>query len=138
MSKTLPLVASLLIAFGASGIVLAQDTPDAAPAAGAMQGHRQPDPEHQAQRLTKMLNLTPDQSNKIAAILQQRQQQMASLKSDNGADPMAQRQKVREAMKSSQSQIDAVLTDAQRQQWQAMREKMRQKWQDRKSTSDQG
>jgi len=138
MSKTLPLVASLLIAFGVSGAALAQDTSAAAPPAGAMQGHRQPDPEHQAQRLTKMLNLTPDQSNKIAAILQQRQQQFAALKSDTSADPMAQRQKVREQMKSSQSQIDAVLTDAQRQQWQAIREKMRQKWQDKNSSDDQG
>jgi protein CpxP len=138
MSKTLPLVASLLIAFGVSGAALAQDTPDAAQPTGAMQGHHQPDPEHQAQRLTKMLNLTPDQSNKIAAILQQRQQQFAALKSDSSADPMAQRQKTRDLMKSSQSQIDAVLTDAQRQQWQAMREKMRQKWQDKKSSSDQG
>lgn len=138
MSKTLPLVASLLIALGASGAALAQDTSaDAAPA-GAMQGHRQPDPEHQAQHLTKMLNLTPDQSNKIAAILQQRQQQFTALKSDSSADPMAQRQKMRDLMKSSQSQIDAVLTDAQRQQWQAQREKMRQKWQDKKSSSDQG
>ena len=138
MSKTLPLVASLLIALGASSAAFAQDTPDAAQPAGAMQGHRQPDPEHQAQRLTKMLNLTPDQSNKIAAILQQRQQQFTALKSDSSADPMAQRQKTRELMKSSQSQIDAVLTDAQRQQWQAMRDKMRQKWQDKKSASDQG
>jgi len=85
-----------------------------------------------------MLNLTPDQSNKIAAILQQRQQQFTALKSDSSADPMAQRQKVRDLMKSSQSQIDAVLTDTQRQQWQAQREKMRQKWQDKKSSSDQG
>lgn len=138
MSKTLPLVASLLIALGASGAALAQDTSAAAAPAGAMQGHRQPDPEHQAQHLTKMLNLTPDQSNKIAAILQQRQQQFTALKSDSSADPMAQRQKMRDLMKSSQSQIDAVLTDAQRQQWQAQREKMRQKWQDKKSSSDQG
>jgi len=138
MSKTLPLVASLLIALGVSGAALAQDASAAAPPAGAMQGHRQPDPEQQAQHLTKMLNLTPDQSNKIAAILQQRQQQFTALKSDTSADPMAQRQKVREQMKSSQSQIDAVLTDAQRQQWQAIREKMRQKWQDKKSADDQG
>jgi periplasmic protein CpxP/Spy len=138
MSKTLPLVASLLIAFGASGAAFAQDTSAPEAPAGAMHGHHQPDPERQTQRLTKLLNLTPDQSNKIAAILQQRQQQFAALKSDSGADPMAQRQKMHGLMQSSQSQIEAVLTDSQRQQWQAMRDKMRQKWQDKKSADNPG
>ena len=116
--------ASLSLALGLIALpVLAQE---AAPAGtGQGQGHR--DPQEQLQRLSKRLQLTPDQQAKIGAILQDRQQQVQSVRGDSSLKPADKRAKLKSLMEGTQSSIGAVLTDQQRQRWTDMREKMMEK-----------
>ena len=71
-------------------------------------------------RLTQVLNLTPEQQQKIRPVLEQAQAQMQALAADN-ATPMADRQAKAETIRANvRSQIDAVLTPEQKQQAEAM------------------
>lgn len=81
------------------------------------------DPQQQIERLTKQLQLTPDQQAKILPILQQRDQQLEALRSDSSLKPADRRAKAMSIVQSSNQQIDALLTEPQRTKAQAMREK---------------
>ncbi|BDU19311.1 hypothetical protein [Dyella sp. GSA-30] len=114
------ILASLSLAFGLAAVpALAQDS---APAGHAQGQHM--DPQQQLQKLSKRLQLTADQQSKIGAILQDRQQQVQSIRGDSSLKPVDKRAKLKSLMESSQSSISAVLTDQQRQRWTDMREKM--------------
>jgi periplasmic protein CpxP/Spy len=116
------MLASFFLAFGLIGApVLAQQ--DAPAAAGHAQGQHM-DPQEQLQRLSKRLQLTADQQSKIGAILQDRQQQMQSIRGDGSLKPADKRARLKSLMDSTQGSISAVLTDQQRQRWTEMREKM--------------
>lgn len=114
------MLASLSLAFGLVAIpVLAQDS---APAGHGQGQHR--DPQEQLQKLSKRLQLTTDQQNKIGAILQDRQQQAQSIRGDSSLKPADKHARLKALMDSTQNSIGAVLTDQQRQRWTDMREKM--------------
>jgi Spy/CpxP family protein refolding chaperone len=114
------MLASLFLAFGLAAVpVLAQDSTPA----GHGQGQHM-DPQEQLQKLSKRLQLTADQQSKIGAILQDRQQQVQSIRGDSSLKPADKRDKLKSLMESSQGSISAVLTDQQRQRWADMREKM--------------
>lgn len=118
------MLASFSLAFGliAAPVLAQQDAP-----AAALTGHGQGqhmDPQEQLQKLSKHLQLTADQQSKIGAILQDRQQQVQSIRGDGSLKPADKRAKLKSLMDSSQSSISAVLTDQQRQRWTDMREKM--------------
>ena len=81
------------------------------------------DPQQQIERLTKQLQLTPDQQAKILPILQQRDQQLEALRSDSSLKPADRRAKAMSIVQSSNQQIDALLTEPQLTKAQAMREK---------------
>ncbi len=71
-------------------------------------------------RLTQVLNLTTAQQQQIRPILEQAQQKMEALAADN-ATPMADRQAQAVTIRNNvRSQIDAVLTDEQKQKVAAM------------------
>jgi Spy/CpxP family protein refolding chaperone len=74
-------------------------------------GHRgMMSPDQRLQHLTKMLNLTPDQQQKIKPMLEQEQTQMQSLHQDTSmtqADRMTKMQQIREG---TNDQIKSVLT----------------------------
>lgn len=131
--KRLPLVAlSVCIAF--SSLALAQQSPagpDGNPPAGGQHMH-QFDAQSQLQRLTKVLQLTPDQQAKIGPMLQQREQQMQALRSDTSSQPADRRAKVMAIMRDSEAQIGGVLTQEQRDKWKAMREKAMEHMQERR------
>ncbi len=75
-------------------------------------------PHKQLEHLTKMLNLSPDQQKQILPILRERDWQM---------------QKMMHKQKEFQWKVEAVLTDTQKQQFDAMlaarRKRMREHWQ---------
>ena len=117
-------LASLSLVFGLVAIpVLAQQSAPTDAPAGRGQGQHM-DPQEQLQKLTKRLQLTADQQSKIGAILQDRQQQVQSVRGDSSLKPVDKRAKLKSLMESTQSNISAVLTDQQRQRWTDMREKM--------------
>ena len=92
-------------------------------------GRRGMNPDEQLARMTKTLNLTPDQATQIKPILTDRQQQMEALRSDQSmsqADKMAKMKSIRE---DSNTKIEAVLSDTQKQQFQEMLAKQQQRMQ---------
>lgn len=114
------ILASLSLALGLVAVpVLAQDS---APASHGQGQHM--NPQEQLQKLSKRLQLTADQQSKIGAILQDRQQQVQSIRGDSSLKPADKHAKLKALMDSTQNSISAVLTDQQRQRWADMREKM--------------
>ena len=100
-----------------------QGTPPTAPTAPTTKHLHAIDPQQQIERLTKQLQLTPDQQAKILPILQQRDQQLEALRSDSSLKPPDRRAKAMSIVQSSNQQIDALLTEPQLTKAQAMREK---------------
>jgi len=109
-----------------AGMLLAQ-TPDTAqaPDSGAPQAAQtQPgkfnhefDPGKRAAHLGKQLGLSSDQVSQITPILADRRQQMQSLRTDASLAPRDRRAKARAIMQDSNSKIEAVLNDTQKQQY---------------------
>ena len=120
--KRLILPAALAFALAGS-LALAQQpaptpTPDATPApAHAKHGHS---PERETAKLTKELNLTPDQAAKVTPILADRDQKVATLQSDTTLTEDARRQQMKAIHKATEQQLDAVLTPDQREQMKSL------------------
>lgn len=135
------LTVSLLGLVLSAGLAMAQDPGqsqnDNAPAAQSQPApptqRRPPDPARQARHLGKQLGLSADQVSQIEPIIANRQQQMESLRSDTSLTPRQRRKQMRSIMRDSNSKIEAVMTDSQKQQYeqllQARREARRQRMQ---------
>lgn len=95
-------------------------------------GHRQFDPQHQLQMMTKRLNLTSDQQNQILPILSNRGQQMESLRSDSSLSAKDRHAKMRSIREDGDAQIRAVLTDSQKQTYDQMQQQMHEREQQRR------
>lgn len=112
---------------------LAQDTPppppdqnqSGPPPQGPGSRGMRMDPDRQLQHLTRMLDLTSDQQDKIKPLLQERQQKMQALFQDQSLAPEDRRTQARTIMEGTNNSIKAVLTDDQKQKFEAMQERMR-------------
>jgi Spy/CpxP family protein refolding chaperone len=114
-------LAGLLVAGLTAGSAFAQDTtPATPPTAKQSRPMRAPDPDRQLKHLTKALNLTADQQNQIKPILTDRQQQMQNLRSDPSLSPKDKRAKMMGIRQDSQSKLEAVLNDQQKQQFEQL------------------
>ena len=114
----------------------AQDGTPSTDAAATQPAHQAPDPQRQTARLSRKLQLTPEQAARIEPILQSRIQQMQQLRADTTLAPSDRRGKMRTIMQDSNTQLQAVLTDSQKQQYQQMQQQAMQRRQDRKSSGD--
>jgi periplasmic protein CpxP/Spy len=113
-----------LLAVGLSGnALLAQDqsAPPAASAAAQRPAHV-PNPRHQAKKMAKALGLTPDQVSKIEPILADRDQQVQSLRSDTTLAPSDRKAKMHGIRQESDSRIEAILNDTQKQQYEQIKQ----------------
>jgi periplasmic protein CpxP/Spy len=99
----------------------AQDPSATAPSA------RTPDPMRQTKALTKKLGLTPDQQSKIEPILANRIQQIQAARADTALAPKDRRAKVEGIMQTSDSSIESLLSDTQKQQYDQMKQAQREK-----------
>lgn len=127
--KRLPAFLAFALAATLSGHAFAQQ---GAPTGAGNQHMHAFDSQTQLQRLTKQLQLTPDQQAKIGPMLQQRDQQLQSLHSDSSLQPADRRAKAMSIMQDSESQIGGVLTQEQRDKWKAMREKAMERMQEKR------
>ncbi|HEU4670661.1 MAG TPA: hypothetical protein VFR91_08125 [Dyella sp.] len=126
MSRFLVLLAVLGLGLAAT-VVPAQDattgTTAAVPAAG--------NPQRLVRHLGRLLDLTPQQAATLAPVIARRQQQLAGLRSDSSLDKRVRRDRLRAIQRDTDAQIQAVLSDSQRQkyaQWkQQLEERRRQK-----------
>jgi len=107
-----------------------QGTPTTAPTAKHMHAI---DPQQQLDHLTKQLQLTSDQQAKILPLLQQRDQQLQSLRNDNNLKPADRRAKAMSIVQDTNQQVDAVLTEPQRAKAKAMREKAMERMEERRA-----
>ena len=133
MKTRLCLIAfALATAFGAH----AQEN-GAPPSDGkAVQGQRRPpDPQERAQRLAKHLQLDTQQQAQVASILKAQQQKIHDLRT-GGAKGQERRDQARAIMEDGDRQIQAVLTDSQRQRYLAMKERMIEKRQEKQGTPE--
>ena len=122
----------ILGALLSAGLVLAQaptanQTPSAnAPqAAPAQQGHRNFDPNQQAAHMSKRLGLSDDQVAQIKPILADRFQQMQTLRADTSLSEQDRHAKFRALMQDSNTKIESVLNDTQKQQFEKMQAERR-------------
>lgn len=93
-----------------------------------MRQHRAPDPQRQAARLTRALNLTPDQASKLEPILANRDQQMRAIFQNQQLAPQDRHQQLKALQQTTQQQLAGVLTPAQLEQMKAMRHGHRGRW----------
>jgi Spy/CpxP family protein refolding chaperone len=121
----------------ATGVMLAQE-PGSAPEQGAPQadgggmgGHRggrgMMDPDQRLAHMTKRYKLTADQQSQIKPILQDEQQQMQSMRSDTTSSREDKRAKMQSMHQASTQKIEAVLTDDQKQKFEADQQKMQER-----------
>jgi len=110
----------------AGGAAFAQDN-SAPPQNEGMHGHRGGDPAQQLQHMTKALDLSADQQSQIKPILDARQQQMQQLWQDQSTSREDRRAKMQSIQQDTSSKIEAVLNDTQKQKYEAMQAKMRER-----------
>ena len=96
-----------------SGLVFAQQAETPAPAAKHHHAHS---PQRETARLSKKLNLSPEQSAKIEPILADRNQKMTALRNDSSISPLVMQQKMKALHQQTKQQLATVLTPEQLQQ----------------------
>lgn len=95
-----------------------------------------PTPKREMKHLTSALNLTPDQQQKMLPILRHRRQQMEEIRSNTSLTPQQRHQQVRSLMMDTHQKLEAVMTDAQKQQFEQMRQRNRERGRDRRMQRD--
>ena len=124
----------LLTGLLSTGVMFAQEAGSApeqnAPQAGGGMGHHggghMMDPDQRLAHMTKRYNLTADQQSQIKPILQDEQQQMQTMRSDTSMSRDDKRAKMMSMHQESTQKIEAVLTDQQKQKFEADQQKMKE------------
>ena len=121
-----------LLLFTASAFAQ-QDSP--APDASAPQagyGHRQPPTaDEQVARMTKKYNLSADQQAQIKPIVADQQQKMMALRQDTSLSREDKMAKMKSIHEDSNTKIQALLNDSQKQQFAQDQQRMQERMQQR-------
>jgi protein CpxP len=117
--KRIILSTSLALALSSS-LVLAQQQ-DTSPAPAATAHHHAHNPQREAARLSKKLNLSSDQTAKIEPIFADRDQKIAALKSDTSISPMIMQKQMHAIHQQTRQQLTTILTPDQLQQLKSLR-----------------
>lgn len=122
--STVALGSALVV--GLSGNALLAQDQTGPPPASATQPAQRPahvhNPRHQAKKMAKTLGLSPDQVSKIEPILADRDQQVQSLRSDATVSPSDRKAKMHGIREESDSRIEAILNDTQKQQYEQIKQ----------------
>lgn len=101
--------------------------------AGARQGQVQKNiPESRLERMAVRLNLTAEQKEKILPILQEEYNEIKTMRNDTTLTRQQRQQKMQELRDRYHNRIKELLTPAQQQQADAMRQQARERWERRK------
>jgi periplasmic protein CpxP/Spy len=120
MIKKLILPATIAMAvalMGASAWAQAQMAPGQG---GGQMGHGPMSADQRLQMLTKRLNLTADQQEKIKPMLESESQQMQALHQDSSLSHEDRMSKMQQIRQSTNEQIKSTLTSEQQQKFQEM------------------
>jgi Spy/CpxP family protein refolding chaperone len=91
-------------------------------------GHHAPNPQKQAEMISKKLNLSADQTAKLAPILADRDQKTQALFQDQSLTQDQRRTQMKAIRDNTQQQLSSVLTPDQMQQLKSMRHGRRGGW----------
>lgn len=117
----LPLSLALSLTCGAAFALQTTDAPQQQAAATEGHHHHAPNPQRQAEFLTKKLNLTPDQTAKIQPILAERDQKMQAVWGNQQLAPQDRHQQMRSINEAAEQEMSGVLSPDQMTQLKAMR-----------------
>jgi len=126
--RLLSIAASGLLVLGAvfCGVYAnAQEPPQGPPGEHMGRPHGMISPDEELQRLDKTLKLTADQKNSIKPILEDREKQVESVRSDSSISPHDRRGKMRSIIEESNGKIRDVLNDDQKKQFDEMQQHTR-------------
>jgi Spy/CpxP family protein refolding chaperone len=104
----------------AGGIAVAQAPAPQSPAPSAHKHHDR-DPHRAAMKLSKRLNLTPDQTAKVEPIIADRQQKISALKANTQLTPEDRKKQIHAIHQETEQQLAGILTPDQLQQLKSMR-----------------
>jgi len=105
--------------------MVAQDNAAPPPPQGQMGNGHGHGEEHQLERMTKQLNLSPDQVTQVKAIDDNTRQQMMALRNDSSVAGPDRRAKMMAIHQASQDKVRAVLNDDQKTKYDAMQAEMK-------------
>jgi len=106
---------SLALALSSSLVVAQQQDTAPAPAPAAKTHHAQ-NPQREAARLSKRLNLSSDQTAKLEPILADRDKRIAALTNDTTISPVVMQQQMKAIHQQTRQQLATILTPDQLQQ----------------------
>jgi septal ring factor EnvC (AmiA/AmiB activator) len=114
------LLLSTCLALALSGNLAFAQQQDAAPAPTAKHHHTH-NPQREAAKLSKKLNLSADQTAKLEPILADRDGKIAALTNDTTISPVVMKQQMRAIREQTIQQLATILTPDQMQQLRSMR-----------------
>jgi len=122
---TITLALAVLLALNAAPAARAQYGDSGQNSGQGGQGHQRHrmDPDAQLQRMTQQLALSSDQQNQIRPILVDRQQKMQALWQNQSLSQEDRRSQMMSIRQDSNAKIEAVLSDSQKQKFEAMQER---------------
>jgi protein CpxP len=115
-------ILSTSLALALSGALAFAQQPDAAPTQVPAENahHHAHNPQREATRLSKKLNLSPDQTAKLEPILADRDQKLAALNNNNTTiSPLVMKQQMKAIHQQTMQQLATVLSPDQIQQMKA-------------------
>jgi periplasmic protein CpxP/Spy len=134
MTKYLSLLGLSLCAAVTTSLAAEEAKP--AEAAPAAPGEAQKIVDARLQMMRERLNLTPEQEQKIGAILLRDQEKFLKLRDDGSETRESRNAKAREILQTSSVELQALLTPEQKQLWQAEAEKQRKAMQERRAAGE--
>jgi protein CpxP len=133
-NKMFTLALGGMLALGTASALYAQDnsTPPSqdqqqGQGGGERHGHGMMDPNRQLEHMTRQLDLSSDQQSQIKPILVDREQKMQALWQNQSLSRQDRRSQVMAVRQDSDTKIQGVLNDQQKQKYQAMQERMRER-----------
>lgn len=102
----------------------------------ARQARHRPDPQRTVQMLAKRLNLTDDQKQKLLPVLTGQQEQMRSIVSDSSLSQADRREKIKALRQESDTRINSILNDEQKQKYAQLKQERMQRMHDRMDRQD--
>ena len=99
--------------------------------------HPMPTPDQVVQKMSEKLNLTDQQKAQITPIIADRQQKMQALRADQSMERPEKMQKMKAINQDSDTKIKSVLTDEQKQKYEAMQQQAREEMRKRAQEQQQ-
>ena len=132
--RILTIAGAAMLVFGLANIGARAIAQSGSPDGGHKGQHERMSPDQQLGHLAEALSLTDDQKSQIRPILEYRSQKMQSIHADSTLSSDDRRSKMHSLFDDSNSKIRAVLTDAQKQKFDEMQQRRRERMEKHEGT----